>query len=115
MARISSAVAGVSVGSFGDFAQFGLVDVEIAADDDEDEFAAAALVEDGLGGSSGRNAEQVREGLDRRRLGGGDLLDREQLLGSRDIPAKLGDFAVGGVVAVRADEDGVFAVRERTP
>ena len=72
-----------------DVGELDLVDLEVAAQHGEDRlgrFVAAVAatlgrVEDGLRGLRGRDAEQRRERLDGRRVGGGDLLDRQRLLG----------------------------------
>src|SRR5262245_54753814 len=94
----------------GDLAELRFVDVEIAANDGEDELAAAPFEEDGFGSTRGRNTEEIGERLDGRSFRCGDLFDREEDFRGGHVAAEFGDFAVGGVVAGGADEDGVFAV-----
>ncbi len=95
----------------GDLAELGFVHVEVATDHAEDELAGLAHEEHGLGRPRQRHVEQVRQRLDRggvRRL---DLLDREQVLRVGRGPAEGGDLAIGGVLALRVDQDRVLAVR----
>ena len=99
------------VGLADEVSQLRLVDVEIAPDHGEDELAGCAFKEDGLGGLVRADAEEIGEALDRRRVRRLDLLHRQEVLRLGLVADEAGDLAVRGVIAVRADQDRVLAVR----
>ena len=94
--------------SFGQIAEFGLVDFKVAPDHGIDQFAGhGVLIENRFTGVFGFESEEVRHLFDALGAGGVDLF---QLTGFFFFifPCGNGDFAVGTVAVVGGSENGIF-------
>ena len=91
--------------------ELGLVDLVIAPDDGRDEPAVTGHEEGGLGRPVRTDAQERRQRGDGRRAGRLDLLERQRVLGGRDLARDDRDLAVRRVVARLAQHEDVLAGR----
>ena len=98
-----------------DVFEFAFVDLEISADEDEDQFLAIlGTVEHRLAGLGGRHVQEIRDFLDGLRMRGGDFFKGKLFAGAFELQAGYRDLAVRLVApAVGRQEDVVLsAVRQ---
>ena len=88
--------------------QLDLVDIQVAADDHEQQLAIGD-VEDRLERLSGGNVQESGDVLDRLQSGRVDLFKLQGVLSQVYRLAELGLLRVGGVTALLAEYDSVFA------
>ena len=96
------------VGAAEGVAQLGFVDVQVAADRDEDRLAVGG-VEHRLQRLALGHVQEARHLIDGLDAGRGDLLQRERVFGRQHAPAVVGLLGVRRVAAAFADQDLVFA------